>query len=511
MVNSLQAPPLPPELPRPSQPSSLFQNPRSLGVTLIDDDDSQIPGLVLLRGVIGGTGIEIVQASDDITINSTGLPGPTGPSGGPQGPQGPEGPTGPSGILDLPGLTANQLLGENSAGTDFEAKNIIAGAGITINHTTNNIEIVNSFTPFTNAFTLYLDATAPNGGDGSAGTPWNNFDDVITGLALKPNGNYSLLVFPGSYTSSTDPYNWPIDTATKTLNPKGTVGSGCSFAFDITMTTPAGGTAVVLFDSIACQQVTVDTTPTTGPGQCFLTFTKGIYSPMIYNGNTSFDTYVNLIDTGIGGININSGTLNCVNCQLIAATLTIDGANSSANVNGCFFLLGSAVNLTNLGQLKIADTNGDGQFITGDAGTTIDTDGSSYQHIDAGYLGTVVINEVCGFQGIKDLTTNGSVIVGNSLTAPTSKTIFNGSSPGSTIIHEVGGLEADVSGYDGIIQIKSGSTSNLKTNFAATVAPTSGDNSGSGYSIGSLWIDTVAKEAYICVDSTTAVWKQITN
>lgn len=48
--------------------------------------------------------------------------------------------------------------------------------------------------------------------------------------------------------------------------------------------------------------------------------------------------------------------------------------------------------------------------------------------------------------------------------------------------------------------------------FDATVAPTVNDDSGDGYAIGSLWIDTVANEAYRCVDATVgaAIWLETT-
>lgn len=49
-------------------------------------------------------------------------------------------------------------------------------------------------------------------------------------------------------------------------------------------------------------------------------------------------------------------------------------------------------------------------------------------------------------------------------------------------------------------------------NYTATVAPTPTDDAGDGYALGSIWVDTVAKSAYICVDPTTsaAVWKPLT-
>lgn len=49
-----------------------------------------------------------------------------------------------------------------------------------------------------------------------------------------------------------------------------------------------------------------------------------------------------------------------------------------------------------------------------------------------------------------------------------------------------------------------------KNRFGATTAPTTGDDSGDGYSVGSTWIDTTNDKGYVCVDSTltAAVWQQ---
>jgi hypothetical protein len=51
-----------------------------------------------------------------------------------------------------------------------------------------------------------------------------------------------------------------------------------------------------------------------------------------------------------------------------------------------------------------------------------------------------------------------------------------------------------------------------KNNFGASAAPTTGDDSGDGYSVGSRWLDTTADKEYVCTDATAAaaVWKETT-
>ena len=51
-----------------------------------------------------------------------------------------------------------------------------------------------------------------------------------------------------------------------------------------------------------------------------------------------------------------------------------------------------------------------------------------------------------------------------------------------------------------------------KNNMTATAAPTTGDDSGDGYAVGSLWYDTTNDKAYTALDVTVAaaVWKEIT-
>lgn len=55
------------------------------------------------------------------------------------------------------------------------------------------------------------------------------------------------------------------------------------------------------------------------------------------------------------------------------------------------------------------------------------------------------------------------------------------------------------------------SGSGVQNNFAATSAPTINDDSGDGYSVGSIWVNLTTDNVYQCADSTAgaAVWKQL--
>ncbi len=69
-----------------------------------------------------------------------------------------------------------------------------------------------------------------------------------------------------------------------------------------------------------------------------------------------------------------------------------------------------------------------------------------------------------------------------------------------TIITKTGEISADKVSIDGV---------NVpKNNYSATTAPTSLNDSTSGYSEGSIWVDTISKESYTCVNPTVgaAVW-----
>lgn len=56
-----------------------------------------------------------------------------------------------------------------------------------------------------------------------------------------------------------------------------------------------------------------------------------------------------------------------------------------------------------------------------------------------------------------------------------------------------------------------GSYTTIKTNLAASIAPTTSNDNTQGYGVYSVWCDTTADEIYFCLDASTAaaVWKQV--
>ena len=70
-------------------------------------------------------------------------------------------------------------------------------------------------------------------------------------------------------------------------------------------------------------------------------------------------------------------------------------------------------------------------------------------------------------------------------------------------------MDTDFTAAEGILRkVSAGVYTTHKSNLGAAVAPAVGDDGVAGYSVGSVWIDTTADNAYVCVDSSTgaAVW-----
>ena len=102
------------------------------------------------------------------------------------------------------------------------------------------------------------------------------------------------------------------------------------------------------------------------------------------------------------------------------------------------------------------------------------------------------------------------------LDATVEPTVNDDSSAG----YSVGSIWIDVTADNSYICVDStvgaavwNKTNSLLDKLDAEVAPTANDDSGEGYSVGSIWIDVTADNSYICVDSTVgaAVWNQTNN
>ncbi len=87
--------------------------------------------------------------------------------------------------------------------------------------------------------------------------------------------------------------------------------------------------------------------------------------------------------------------------------------------------------------------------------------------------------------------TNGQLLIGSTGAAPVLSALTQGA--GVTITNAAGSVTI---------------TKTVLDNLTAIVAPTVNEDSGDGYSVGSTWVDTITKKAYICVDATVgaAVW-----
>jgi len=74
-------------------------------------------------------------------------------------------------------------------------------------------------------------------------------------------------------------------------------------------------------------------------------------------------------------------------------------------------------------------------------------------------------------------------------------------------------MDSDFSGSDaGVLRrTGAGTYSRLKDNLSATVAPTTNDDSGDGYAVGSMWVDVTGDNIYFCIDATvaSAVWRLV--
>lgn len=87
--------------------------------------------------------------------------------------------------------------------------------------------------------------------------------------------------------------------------------------------------------------------------------------------------------------------------------------------------------------------------------------------------------------------------------------LLNPASHFPSLTGDVTATEAELNRLDGISVSTEELNSSVKHNFASTAAPGSSDDTDSGYSVGSRWLNTITEDTYVCVDDSSgaAVWE----
>lgn len=131
---------------------------------------------------------------------------------------------------------------------------------------------------------------------------------------------------------------------------------------------------------------------------------------------------------------------------------------------------------------------------------------------------TVLVNASGGFEklygvdrAVAELAAAGVLDVAIQTTAPgsTAKLWFDNSAAPGTLKHHNGAAWVAVASPAAIYKHIHNNGFN---NYAASAAPTVGDDIADGYAVGSMWFDTTADRAYVALDVTAgaAVWLEIT-
>lgn len=114
-----------------------------------------------------------------------------------------------------------------------------------------------------------------------------------------------------------------------------------------------------------------------------------------------------------------------------------------------------------------------------------------------------IIGTITGATQILTMTTSGPAVSSLTSLSSTLDTVF-------TVLSSGDYMQYDGSNWVNKTEAQVKTSLGLKlNNYAATSAPTVGDDSGDGYDIGSRWFDITNDKAYVCIDASVgaAVWK----
>ena len=230
---------------------------------------------------------------------------------------------------------------------------------------------------------------------------------------------------------------------------------------------------------------------------------------MAFNGSGVFQRLYNWTNDAAANIKIRADRMdNEMNGMAtgLSTCITKDGQTTvTANLPMAGFRhtgVGSGTSRTDYTRLDQAQ---DGKLAWVDGGGTSDAITASY-----GIPITALVDgQLCFVRATAANATTTPTFSPNSLTA---RTIVK--TGGDALV--VGDIAGD--GHELILrydltntrwELLNPATTVVKNNFAASAAPASGDDSGDGYSAGSMWVNTSTDTFYVCVDSTlgAAVWR----
>ena len=294
------------------------------------------------------------------------------------------------------------------------------------------------------------------------------------------------------------------------------VANGALIAFDPHPTTGSGGGggsgSVTSVGLSMPSEFTVSNSPITGSGT--LTVSKATQDANeVYagpsSGSADAPSFRALVANDIPGLAAS---------KITSGTLAHERGGLEADVsayNGVPFISGGVTselkhNLSATSLPTVNDDSGDGYSV-----------GSRWVRVDFAPLLNhewVCVDATPGAavwrqSSLPAIPANDRIVVSNSGIWTAAAPSFNANVITSgTLAHERGGLQADVSAYNGVPIILSGATSEVRYNLAATTDPTTGDDSDDGYAIGSRWYNLTDDTEFVCLDASTgaAVWVETT-
>jgi len=218
-------------------------------------------------------------------------------------------------------------------------------------------------------------------------------------------------------------------------------------------------------------------------------------------GKIGLTTHVSgTLAVGSGGTNLTSYAVG----DLLYASGTTALSSLADIATGNALITGGVGVAPSYGKIGLT-THVSGTLAVGSGGTNL----TSYAVGDLLYAsGTTALSSLA------DIATGNALITGGVGVAPSYGKIGLTTHVSGTLAVGSGGTGATTLTANGIL-LGNGTSAitALKSEFAQTAQPTTGDDTGDGYAVGSFWFDTTNDKAYVCLDATAtaAVWTEITS